>query len=112
MHHIFGFFLYPIDSSRFCWLHPVWHASCSAKTQIELYVNQAPEIYIQFVTANYFGKEKMKLNDCNCGGIPEVTFGINDENEFVICCSACEKKTPTCDSIREAANLWNETCGC
>jgi len=53
----------------------------------------------------------MKLNDCNCGGIPEVTFDINDENEFVICCSACEKETPACDSLREAAKQWNETCG-
>ena len=44
--------------------------------------------------------------------VPEVTFDIEDQNEFVICCSACEKKTPACDSIREAANLWNESCGC
>jgi len=53
----------------------------------------------------------MKLNDCECGGMPEVTFDINDETEFVICCSACEKETLACDSIRKAAILWNKSCG-
>jgi hypothetical protein len=54
----------------------------------------------------------MKLNDCDCGGIPEVTYEINDQSDYVICCTICENKIPACDSLREAANLWNETHGC
>ena len=52
----------------------------------------------------------MKLNDCDCGGIPEVTHEIDEQSDYMICCTACEKKTQACDSIREAANLWNESC--
>ena len=54
----------------------------------------------------------MRLNDCDCGGIPEVTYEIYDHNDYVISCTACENKTPMCESLREAAELWNETYGC
>lgn len=54
----------------------------------------------------------MKLNDCNCGGIPEVTYEIDDHNDYEICCTVCENKTPMRESLREAAKLWNETYGC
>ena len=54
----------------------------------------------------------MRLNDCDCGGIPEVTYEIDDHNDYVIGCTVCENKTPMCESLRKAANLWNETYGC
>jgi len=54
----------------------------------------------------------MRLNDCDCGGIPEVTYEIDDHCEYTICCTACGKTIPVCDNLRDAANLWNESCGC
>ena len=54
----------------------------------------------------------MKLKDCECGGIPEATYNINDNTEFVIGCTACGNQTPVCESLREAVTLWNQTYCC
>ena len=50
----------------------------------------------------------MKLKDCDCGGIPEVNYNLNDDIKFVVRCSACGNQTPICKSIKEAAALWNK----
>ena len=51
----------------------------------------------------------MKLKDCDCGGIPEVAYNINDNAEFAVICTACGNQTPVCGSLREAIILWNKT---
>ncbi len=54
----------------------------------------------------------MKLQDCDCGGIPEVTYNINGNSEFVVGCTACGNQTPICESLREAVSLWNQIYCC
>lgn len=54
-------------------------------------------------------KRAMKLHDCDCGGIPQVTYEINDNIEYVVVCAACGNQTPVCESLREAVALWNQT---
>ena len=49
----------------------------------------------------------MKLKNCSCGCIAQVTYAINDHNEFVIGCSVCDNRTPVCDSLTEAVSMWN-----
>ena len=49
----------------------------------------------------------MKLKNCSCGCIAQVTYAINDHNEFVIGCSVCDNTTPACESLMEAVSLWN-----
>jgi hypothetical protein len=49
----------------------------------------------------------MKLKDCGCGNIAQVTYEINEHNEFVIGCSVCDNTTPACGSLMEAVSLWN-----
>ena len=51
----------------------------------------------------------MKLHDCDCGGIPQVTYATNDNIEYVVVCAACGNQTPICESLREAVALWNQT---
>jgi hypothetical protein len=50
----------------------------------------------------------MKLKDCGCGSNAQVTYEINDHNEFVISCTVCDNRTPICDSLIEAVSLWNQ----
>ena len=51
----------------------------------------------------------MKLKDCYCGGIPQVTYKIDALGDFVIACTYCGNSTPKCYSLKEAAVLWNQT---
>jgi hypothetical protein len=41
----------------------------------------------------------MKLKDCDCGGIREVTYNINDNTEFVVVCVACGNLTFVCECL-------------
>ncbi|MHC4459525.1 MAG: hypothetical protein ACYS0I_20995 [Planctomycetota bacterium] len=50
----------------------------------------------------------MKLQDCDCGGIAQVTYEINEHNNFVISCTVCDNRTPICESLREAVSQWNQ----
>ena len=54
----------------------------------------------------------MKLRDCDCGGIAQVTYEINEHNDFVISCTVCGNQTPICQSLREAVSLWNQIYHC
>ena len=54
----------------------------------------------------------MKLQDCDCGGIPEVTYKINEHSDFAIACTNCDNSTPKCDSLSEAVSLWNQIYCC
>jgi hypothetical protein len=54
----------------------------------------------------------MKLKDCDCGGIPKVTYNFNDNTEFMIGCRVCSNHTPVCDSLKEAIFIWNRTYCC
>jgi hypothetical protein len=54
----------------------------------------------------------MKLKDCDCGGVPQVTYIFNDNIEFVVGCTVCGNQTPTCENLREAVDLWNKTYCC
>ena len=49
----------------------------------------------------------MKLKDCGCGGVPQVTYNVDDEFEFAVICEACGNQTPVCDNLKEAVALWN-----
>ncbi len=51
--------------------------------------------------------EKMKLKDCDCGGIPHVTYDMDDDLEFTVVCEACGNQTPACENLREGVSLWN-----
>jgi hypothetical protein len=53
----------------------------------------------------------MKIYDCRCRAIPEVKYENNGILKYVVMCSVCHKKTPVCDSLREAVTLWNKTQG-
>ena len=54
----------------------------------------------------------MKLQDCACGGIPQVKYVINDIIEYVVICTVCHNQTPVCVSVKEAVTLWNQTYCC
>jgi hypothetical protein len=54
----------------------------------------------------------MKLHDCDCGGIPEVTYKIDEHSNFVVGCTVCGNRTPMCDSLTEAISLWNQIYCC
>jgi hypothetical protein len=54
----------------------------------------------------------MKLEDCDCGGIPQVTYKINFHKEFVARCPTCGNKTAACESLIEAVVLWNQIYCC
>jgi len=51
----------------------------------------------------------MKLKDCDCGGIPKVTYKLNDKTEFAVGCTACGNQTPVCGNLKAAVSLWNRT---
>jgi len=50
----------------------------------------------------------MKLQNCCCGGMPQVTFKINEHSDFVVACANCDNSTPKCESLSEAVSLWNQ----
>ena len=54
----------------------------------------------------------MKLKDCDCGGIPLVTYNINDDSEYFVKCTVCDNQTPICENLIEAVLLWNLTYCC
>jgi hypothetical protein len=54
----------------------------------------------------------MKLKDCDCGGIPEISYNIDDKIEFVVACVACGNQTPACRNLREAVTSWNQKYCC
>jgi hypothetical protein len=49
----------------------------------------------------------MKLKDCGCGCIAQVTYEIDGNNKFVIGCTVCDNRTPTYANLSEAVLLWN-----
>ena len=49
----------------------------------------------------------MKLKDCGCGCIAQVTYEINTHNKFVIGCTVCDNTTPTYANLSEAVLMWN-----
>ena len=49
----------------------------------------------------------MKLKDCDCGGIPHVTYNIDSDLEFIVICRTCGNQTPICENLKEAVTLWN-----
>ncbi len=54
----------------------------------------------------------MKLQDCDCGGMAQVTYKINEHNDFVVGCIVCGNRTPTCENLMEAVLLWNQIYCC
>jgi len=54
----------------------------------------------------------MKLQDCDCGGIAQVTYKINEHNDFEVGCIVCGNRTPTCENLMEAVLLWNQIYCC
>jgi hypothetical protein len=50
----------------------------------------------------------MKLKDCGCGCMAQVTYEINGHNDFVIGCTVCDNRTPACESLIEAVSMWNQ----
>jgi len=54
----------------------------------------------------------MKLQDCCCGGMPEITYKINEHSDFVVACPNCDNSTPMCDSLIDAVSLWNQVYYC
>jgi len=51
----------------------------------------------------------MKLHDCGCGGIPQVSYGMNNNLEFTVVCEACGNQTPICEDLTDAIAIWNRT---
>jgi len=54
----------------------------------------------------------MKLQDCDCGGIAQVTYKIYEHSHFVVECTFCGNSTPICESLIEAVSLWNRIYCC
>jgi hypothetical protein len=54
----------------------------------------------------------MKLKDCDCGGIPQVTYEINEHKEFVVGCTVCNNRTPSCENLMVSIWLWNQIYYC
>ena len=54
----------------------------------------------------------MKLQECDCGGAPQVTYKINEHSDFVVECTFCGNQTPMCESLVEAVSLWNQIYYC
>ena len=49
----------------------------------------------------------MRLKDCDCGGVPQVTYNMDDKFEFAVICEACGNQTPVGDNLKEVVTLWN-----
>lgn len=54
----------------------------------------------------------MKLKDCGCGGIPQVTYEFSDNIKYAVVCAFCGTQTPVCEGLREAVVIWNQTYCC
>jgi hypothetical protein len=54
----------------------------------------------------------MKLKDCDCGAIAQVTYNINDNSEYFVSCTVCDNQTPAFRSLREAVSQWNQIYCC
>ena len=52
----------------------------------------------------------MKLHDCGCGGIPQVTYKIDPKSEFTVSCLICGSTTPVFDNLKDAVMRWNNFC--
>ena len=50
----------------------------------------------------------MKIKNCGCGSIAQVTYEINGHNEFVIGCTVCDNRTPPCENLNGSILLWNQ----
>jgi hypothetical protein len=50
----------------------------------------------------------MKLHDCCCGGVPQVTYKNDAYGDFVIACTNCNNSTPKCYSLKDAVSLWDQ----
>jgi hypothetical protein len=44
----------------------------------------------------------MKLHDCGCGGIPQVSYSMKNNLEFAVVCEACGNQTSFCEDLTEA----------
>lgn len=53
-------------------------------------------------------KPAMKLHDCDCGGIPQVTYEIYGRIKYRVVCAPCGNQTSVCGSLKEAVDLWNQ----
>jgi hypothetical protein len=49
----------------------------------------------------------MKLNDCGCGGTPQITFNIEGNDLFNISCPSCGNATPGNVYLDSAELFWN-----
>ena len=49
----------------------------------------------------------MKLKDCDCGGIPHVTYNIDGDLEFIVICRTCGNQTPICENLKEVVTLYH-----
>jgi len=49
----------------------------------------------------------MKLHDCGCGGVPQVTYTIDQQNEFSVSCPICGSSTPVFNNLKDAVATWN-----
>jgi hypothetical protein len=49
----------------------------------------------------------MKPHDCGCGGIPQVTYTIDQQKEFSVSCPICGSSTPVSNNLKAAVTTWN-----
>ena len=49
----------------------------------------------------------MKLHDCGCGGIPQVSYSMKNNLEFAVVCTACGNQTPICENLTDTIAIWN-----
>ena len=49
----------------------------------------------------------MKLNDCGCGGKPQLTFNVEGNDLFAISCPTCGNATPGYVYLDSAELMWN-----
>ncbi len=56
-------------------------------------------------------RHNMKLQDCDCGGIPHVTVNTEDKKLFTVSCPVCGSSTRGYDHFHNAQLIWN-TWGC
>ena len=49
----------------------------------------------------------MKLNDCGCGGKPQIAFNAEGNDLFTISCPECGNSTPGYVYLDGAELIWN-----
>jgi hypothetical protein len=52
----------------------------------------------------------MKLNDCGCGGSPQVVYTFDPHIQFAVSCPVCGNTTPDFKDLKEAVKKWNTCC--